>query len=152
MTDISIRTLLLEFVDANGASPIRELHIDILRHKPDPPEHTIRARLSEAVSDGLRDRLGDGCYDVYAEDEGRVPVRSPRRQVPALYEDKAVPGGSHWRLTATYCLYGDTVIFLLSMTTSCICQLFWIARLMKARRNRRITSTKTSLFAGPANT
>jgi len=60
MTDVSIRTMLLEFVDSNGASHIREMHIEILRHKPDTPEHTIRARLSEAVSDGLLDRLGDG--------------------------------------------------------------------------------------------
>jgi len=76
MTDVSIRTLLLEFVDANGASHIREMHIEILRHKPDTPEHTIRARLSEAVSDGLLDRLGDGFYDVYAEDEGMASVVS----------------------------------------------------------------------------
>jgi len=74
MTDVSIRTLLLEFVDANGASHIREMHIEILRHKPDTPEHTIRARLSEAVSDGLLDRLGDGFYDVYAEDEAMASV------------------------------------------------------------------------------
>lgn len=76
MTDVSIRTLLLEFVDSNGASHIREMHIEILRHKPDTPEHTIRARLSEAVSDGLLDRLGDGFYDVYAEDEGMTSVVS----------------------------------------------------------------------------
>ena len=76
MTDVSIRTLLLEFVDANGASHIRELHIEILRHRPDTPEHTIRARLSEAVSDGLLDRLGDGFYDLYAEDEDMTSVVS----------------------------------------------------------------------------
>jgi len=68
--------MLLEFVDANGASHIRELHIEILRHKPDTPEHTIRARLSEAVSDGLLDRLGEGFYDVYAEDEAMTSVVS----------------------------------------------------------------------------
>jgi hypothetical protein len=76
MVDIAIRTLLLEFVEANGASHIRELHIEILRHKPDTPEHTVRARLSEAVSDGLLDRLGDGFYDVYAEDQGMTSVVS----------------------------------------------------------------------------
>jgi len=80
MSDVSIRTMLLEFVDSNGASHIRELHIEILRHKPDTPEHTIRARLSEAVSDGLLDRLGDGFYDVYAEDEDMTSVvSSPHR-------------------------------------------------------------------------
>jgi len=76
MIDVSIRTMLLEFVDSNGASHIREMHIEILRRKPDTPEHTIRARLSEAVSDGLLDRLGDGFYDVYAEDENMTSVVS----------------------------------------------------------------------------
>ena len=66
----SIRTLVLEYVDGHGASHIREMHIEILRQKPDTPEHTIRARLSEAVTDGLLDRLGEGFYDIYAEDEG----------------------------------------------------------------------------------
>ena len=57
MTDVSIRTMLLEFVDSNGASHIREMHIEILRHKPDTPEHAKRARLAEAVADGVFDRL-----------------------------------------------------------------------------------------------
>jgi hypothetical protein len=82
MTDISIRTMLLEFVDANGASHLREMHIEILRHRPDTPEHTIRARLSEAVSGGLLDRLGDGFYDVYAEDEGMTSVVSYPNRMP----------------------------------------------------------------------
>ena len=56
------------------------MHIEILRQKCDTPEHTIRARLSEAVSDGILDRLGDGFYDVYAEDENMTSVVSyPRR-------------------------------------------------------------------------
>lgn len=54
----------------------REMHIEILQHKPHTPEHTIRARLSEAVSDGLLDRLGDGLYDVYAEDQDVTSVVS----------------------------------------------------------------------------
>jgi hypothetical protein len=49
---------------------------EILRRKPDTPEYTIRARLSEAVSDGLLDRLGDGFYDVYTEDEALTFVVS----------------------------------------------------------------------------
>jgi hypothetical protein len=97
MTDVSIRTLLLEFVDANGASHIRELHVEILRHKPDTPEHTIRARLSEAVSEGLLDRLGDGFYDVYAEDEGMTSVVSyPNRC--SLFGDSRFRGNCDGRL------------------------------------------------------
>jgi len=60
MTDVSIRTMLLECVDANGASHIRELHVEILRHKPDTPEHTIRARLSRLFQMASCDRLGEG--------------------------------------------------------------------------------------------
>ena len=62
MQQASIRTLVLEFVDTNGASHIREMHIEILRVKPDTPEHTIRARLSEAVSEGFLSRMGNGFY------------------------------------------------------------------------------------------
>ncbi len=74
MADTSLRTMLLEFVDGNGASHTRELHIEVLRHRPGTPEHTIRARLSEAVEDGLLDRLGDGFYNIYAEDEQMISV------------------------------------------------------------------------------
>ena len=76
MSDVSIRTLILEFVDYNGASHIREMHIEILRQKPGTSEHTIRARLSEAVSNRLLNRLGEGFYDVYAEDEDMTSVVS----------------------------------------------------------------------------
>jgi hypothetical protein len=76
MSDVSIRTLILEFVDANGSSHIREMYIEILRQKPGTPEHTIRARLSEAVSNGLLNRLGEGFYDIYAEDEDMTSVVS----------------------------------------------------------------------------
>ena len=97
MKDISIRTLLLEFVDANGACHLREMHLEILRHKPDTPEHTIRARLSEAVSDGLLDRLGDGFYDVYAEDEGMTSVVSYPNRCP-LWGDSRYRGNCDGRL------------------------------------------------------
>jgi hypothetical protein len=80
MLDTSIRTLIMEFVDSHGASHIAEMHIEILRHKPGTPEHTIRARLSEAVSDGLLDRLGEGFYDIYAEDEAMTSVVSYRHR------------------------------------------------------------------------
>jgi hypothetical protein len=97
MSDVSIRTMLLEFVDSNGASHIREMHIEILRQKPGTPEHTIRARLSEAVSDGLLDRLGDGFYDVYAEDEDMTSVVSyPNRC--QLFGDNRYRGNCDGRL------------------------------------------------------
>ncbi len=97
MKDVSIRTLLLEFVDANGACHLREMHVEILRHKPETPEHTIRARLSEAVSDGLLDRLGAGFYDVYAEDEGMTSVVSYPNRCP-LWGDSRYRGNCDGRL------------------------------------------------------
>jgi hypothetical protein len=72
----SIKTLILEFVDDHGASHVREIHVEILRAKPGTPEHTIRARLSEAVTDGVLSRLDRGFYDVYAEDEDMTSVVS----------------------------------------------------------------------------
>ena len=106
MKDVSIRTLLLEFVDANGASHIRELHIEILRHRPDTPEHTIRARLSEAASEGLLDRLGEGFYDVYAEEEGMTSVVSYPDRCP-LWGDSKYRGNCDGRLTKNLILrYG----------------------------------------------
>ena len=97
MSDVSIRTLLLEFVDSNGASHIREMHIEILRQKPCTPEHTIRARLSEAVSDGLLNRLGEGFYDVYAEDENMTSVVSYPNRCP-LFGDGRYRGNCDGRL------------------------------------------------------
>ena len=97
MSDISIRTLILEFVDSNGASHIREMHIEILRQKPGTPEHTIRARLSKAVSNGLLNRLGEGFYDVYVEDEGMTSVVSYPNRCP-LFGDSRYRGNCDGRL------------------------------------------------------
>lgn len=97
MSDVSIRTMLLEFVDSNGASHIREMHIEILREKPGVPEHTIRARLSEAVSDGILNRLGEGFYDVYAEDENMTSVVSYPNRCP-LFGDGKYRGNCDGRL------------------------------------------------------
>lgn len=94
---VSIKTLVLEYVDREGAAHIRELHIEILRDKPGTPEHTIRARLSEAVSDGLLNRLGNGFYDIYAEDEDMTSVVSyPSRC--SLWGDSRYRGNCDGRL------------------------------------------------------
>jgi hypothetical protein len=105
MSDVSIQTLLLEFVDSNGASHIREMHIEILRQKPGTPEHTIRARLSEAVSDGVLNRLGEGFYDIYAEDEDMTSVVSYLDRGP--FGDARYPGNCSGRLIKSLVLkYG----------------------------------------------
>jgi hypothetical protein len=105
MSDVSIRTLLLEFVDSNGASHIREMHIEILQQKPCTPEHTIRARLSEAVGDGLLNRLGEGFYDVYAEDKDMTSVVSYLNRGP--FGNPKYPGNCSGRLVKNLILkYG----------------------------------------------
>ena len=76
MSNTTIRTLVLEYIDNNGASHIREMHVEILQRRPNTPEHTIRARLSEAVSDGILNRLDKGFYDLYAEDKDMTSVVS----------------------------------------------------------------------------
>ena len=76
MAESSIAMLILEYADEKGAAHLRELHIEIERHRPGTPEHTIRARLSEAVSDGILSRLGGEFYDIYAEDEGMTSLVS----------------------------------------------------------------------------
>jgi hypothetical protein len=107
MSDVSIRTLILEFVDSNGASHIREMHIEILRQKPGTPEHTIRARLSEAVSDGLLNRLGEGFYDIFTEDENMTSVVSYLDRGP--FGDPRYPGNCSGHLAKNLILkYGAT--------------------------------------------
>jgi len=76
MSNTTIRTLVLEYVDKNGASHIHEMHIEVLQRRPNTPEHTIRARLSEAVNDGILNRLGRGFYDIYAEEADMTSVVS----------------------------------------------------------------------------
>lgn len=46
MAEASITTLILGCVNHNGAAHIRERYIEIERHRPGTPEHTIRARLA----------------------------------------------------------------------------------------------------------
>jgi hypothetical protein len=105
MSDVSIRTLILEFVDSNGASHIREMHIEILRQKPGTPEHTVRARLSEAVSNGFLSRLGEGFYDIYAEDENMTSVVSYLDRGP--FGDPKYPGNCSGHLAKNLILkYG----------------------------------------------
>jgi len=82
MSNATIRTFVLEYVDINGASHIHEMHIEVLQRRPNTPEHTIRARLSEAVSDGFLKRMGEGFYDIYAEEEDMTSVVSYPTRAP----------------------------------------------------------------------
>lgn len=85
MTDVSIRMLVLELVDAKGASQVRELHVEVRQRRPETSEHKLRAWLSEAVSDGLMSRLGYGFHDVLCADDGGEPC--PDLVPPSLQLD-----------------------------------------------------------------
>ena len=67
----TIKTIILEVLTGEGPSHIKEIHLKVTELRPDIPQHTVRARLSEmSRSDNLEKKLnafGDGFYDLYAE-------------------------------------------------------------------------------------
>ena len=67
----SIKTLILEFIAENGSSHIQEIHLKVTEFRPEVPQHTIRARLSEmSRSEDLEEKLnayGNGFYGLYEE-------------------------------------------------------------------------------------
>ena len=63
----AIKTLIIEFVSENGPSHIKEIHLKVTEFRPEVPQHTVRARLSE-MSGCLEQKLkqfGNGFYDLY---------------------------------------------------------------------------------------
>ncbi len=88
--DKSIKTLILEIMDMNGPSHIKEVHLQVIEFRPDIPQHTIRARLSElSHSDNLEERLeafGNGFYGLYEKNKDMCSVVS--------YPDRG-PWGDH---------------------------------------------------------
>ena len=66
-----IKTLILEFIAGNGSGHIKEIHLKVTEFRPNVPQHTIRARLSEmSRSDNLEEKLsafGSGFYGLYEE-------------------------------------------------------------------------------------
>jgi len=67
----SIKSLILEFIAENGSSHIQEIHLKVTEFRPEVPQHTIRARLSEmSRSEDLEEKLnayGNGFYGLYEE-------------------------------------------------------------------------------------
>ena len=43
----TIKTLTLEIIHGEGPSHIQEIHLRVSEFRPEVPQHTIRARLSE---------------------------------------------------------------------------------------------------------
>jgi hypothetical protein len=89
----SIKTLILEIVAGKGSSHIREIHLQVTEFRPEVPQHTVRARLSEmARSEDLEEKLkafGNGFYGLYAENKELCSVVS--------YPDRGPWGDSRYR-------------------------------------------------------
>ena len=67
----TIKTLILEIIQGDGPSHIQEIHLRVTEFRPEVPQHTIRARLSEmSRSQDLEEKLnpyGNGFYGLYEE-------------------------------------------------------------------------------------
>jgi hypothetical protein len=76
----TIKTLILEILTGEGTGHIKEIHLGVTEFRPNVPQHTVRARLSEmSRSDDLEERLqsfGNGFYGLYRENEELCSVVS----------------------------------------------------------------------------
>jgi hypothetical protein len=102
----SIKTLILEIVGDNGPAHIKEVHLQVTEFRPDVPQHTIRARLSEmSRSDNLEERLqpfGNGFYGLYEENKELCSVVS--------YPDRGPWGDSYYRGNCSGHLVKDLIL------------------------------------------
>jgi len=85
-TSQTIKTLILEFLTSNGSRHIQEIHLKVSEFRPEVPQHTVRARLSEmSRSEDLEERLnayGNGFYGLYEENLDLCSVVSYRSRGP----------------------------------------------------------------------
>ncbi len=76
----TIKTLILEIMHSEGPSHIQEIHLKVTEFRPEVPQHTVRARLSElSRSKDLEDKLnayGNGFYGLYEENRELCSVVS----------------------------------------------------------------------------
>lgn len=102
----TIKTLILEFVGGNGASHVREIHLQVCEFRPEVPEHTVRARLSEmSRSEDLEEKLqafGSGFYGLYEENKDLCSVVS--------YPDRGPWGDYRYRGNCSGHLIKDLVL------------------------------------------
>jgi hypothetical protein len=102
----SIKTLILEIVGGNGPAHIKEVHLQVTEFRPDVPQHTVRARLSEmSRSDNLEERLqpfGNGFYGLYEENRDLCSVVS--------YPDRGPWGDSNFRGNCSGHLVKDLIL------------------------------------------
>ncbi len=104
--DKSIKTLILEIMGTNGPSHIKEVHLQVIEFRPDVPQHTIRARLSElSRTDNLEERLepfGNGFYGLYEENKDMSSVVS--------YPDRGPWGDHRYRGNCSGFLLKDLIL------------------------------------------
>ena len=102
----SIKTLILEIVSSNGSCHIREIHLQVKEFRPEVPQHTVRARLSEmSRDDDLEEKLeafGNGFYGLYQENKDPCSVVS--------YPDRGPWGDSRYRGNCSGYLVKDLIL------------------------------------------
>jgi len=87
----AVKTLIIEFISSNGPSHIREIHLQVAEFRPEVPQHTVRARLSEMsrLAEQTLKQFGQGFYDLYQENRELCSVVS--------YPDRGPWGDSGYR-------------------------------------------------------
>ena len=102
----AIKSLIIEFVSGNGPSHIKEIHLQIVEFRPEVPQHTVRARLSEmSRCDNLEEKLeslGEGFYGLYKESKELCSVVS--------YPDRGPWGDSKYRGNCSGHLVKDLIL------------------------------------------
>ncbi len=102
----SVKTLILEFVNGQGPGHIQEIHLWVKDFRPDVPQHTVRARLSEmSRSEDLEQKLcalGEGFYGLYEEDPGLCSIVS--------YPDRGPWGDPSYRGNCSGWLVKDLIL------------------------------------------
>ena len=102
----TIKTLILEIIDSNGSTHIREIHLKVTGLRPEVPQHTVRARLSEmSRSENLEQRLkafGNGFYGLYEENKELCSVVS--------YPERGPWGDSRYRGNCSGYLVKDLIL------------------------------------------
>jgi len=102
----TIKTLILEFIAGNGSGHIKEIHLRVTEFRPNVPQHTVRARLSEmSRSDNLEEKLsafGSGFYGIYEENKQLCSVVS--------YPDRGPWGDSRYRGNCTGHIVKDLIL------------------------------------------
>jgi len=102
----TIKTLILEIITGEGPSHIREVHLRVTEFRPEVPQHTVRARLSEmSRSDNLEEKLsgfGNGFYGLYEENKQLCSVVS--------YPDRGPWGDARYRGNCTGYIVKDLIL------------------------------------------